>query len=121
MSSAAPRTPNLLIFRPVEMRVAVGVDVRVAIATRAGRPAFAAMPSMRSSSPADSTLIALRPSGTAQSSSAAVLPTPVKTMSEGANPALRATSISQIEFASTALPSPPSSRTMPKVEFALSA
>ena len=77
--------------------------------------------STRASSPADSTLIALTPSATAASSSSGVLPTPVNTICDGAKPALRATSISQIELASTALPSSRSSRASASVEFAFSA
>jgi hypothetical protein len=49
------------------------------------------------------------------------LPTPVKTICDGANPALRATSISHTELASTELPSCCSSRAIARVEFALSA
>ena len=91
------------------------------MATRAGRPTFSANASPRASSPADSTLMALRPSGTAASSSAGVLPTPVKTICDGANPALRATSISHTELASTELPSSRSSRAIASVEFAFNA
>ena len=50
-----------------------------------------------------------------------VLPTPVKTICDGAKPALRATSISHTELASTALPSSRSSRAIASVEFAFSA
>jgi hypothetical protein len=49
------------------------------------------------------------------------LPTPVKTMSRGANPARWATAISPPEFASARLPSARSSRAMASVELAFSA
>ena len=49
------------------------------------------------------------------------LPTPVNTMSCGSNPARRATSISQIEFASAALPRPCSSAAIANVELAFKA
>jgi hypothetical protein len=91
------------------------------IATRATSPAPRASASTRSSSPADSTLIAFRPNGTAQASSASDLPTPVKTMSAGVKPALRASSISQIELASAAAPRSRSSRASASVELALRA
>ena len=79
------------------------------------------MASTRASSPADSTLIAFNPSETAHSSSSADLPTPVNTISRGWNPALRASSISQMELASAAPPSSCTRRTMANVEFAFSA
>ena len=93
----------------------------IRMATRAATPIRVAIASTRASSPADSTLMARSPSGTAHSSSASDLPTPVNTMSAGSKPARRASSISQIEFASTALPAFPSSRTSAKAEFAFSA
>ncbi len=116
-------TPNLLIFSPVEMCgwLLASMSGLMRTATRARQPRRAAIASMRASSPADSTLIAFSPSGTAHSSSALDFPTPVNTMSRGSNPARRATSISQIELASAALPSSRSSLTMAKVELALSA
>ena len=56
--------------------------------------------------------------GTARSISSGVLPTPVKTMSDGENPARSARSISPIEFASTPLPTSHSRRTIASDEFA---
>ena len=91
-----------------DVRMALGVDVGIDADGDARRRArvASAIASMRASSPADSTLIAFSPSGTAHSSSAADLPTPVNTMSRRREArALRATSISQIELASAALPS----------------
>jgi len=91
------------------------------IATRTARPRRDPIASSLASSPADSTLIAFTPSATADSSSAGVLPTPVKTICEGSKPALRATSISQTELASTELPRPRNRRAMASAEFAFRA
>jgi hypothetical protein len=71
--------------------------------------------------PADSMLIAPTPIDTARPSSSWVLPTPVMTMSAGAKPARRATSISPAEFASAPAPSARRREAMASVELALSA
>jgi hypothetical protein len=116
-------SPNLLIFNPVEMCgwLSASMSGLMRMATRVTPPARAAIASIRASSPGDSTLIALRPSGTAHASSAADLPTPVNTISEGGNPAFRASSISQIELASAALPRSRIKRAIASAELAFRA
>ena len=116
-------TPNLLMCRPVEIWGCVPASMSglTRSATLARTPLALAARSMRSSSPADSALMAFNPSCTARSISSGDFPTPLKTMSSGANPARIASSTSPIELASTALPASRSSRTTASDEFAFMA
>jgi hypothetical protein len=66
-------------------------------------------------------LIVPMPCAIANACSSDVLPTPVNTMSAGANPARNATRTSPPELASARLPSERSSLAIASVEFAFSA
>ena len=107
-------TPNLLLFRPVEMCgwLCASMSGLTRTATRAVSPRAVAIASMRSISPSDSALMLRERRGSmARSSSASDLADAGEDdFLAGVNPARSATSISPPELASAAAPRPRSSR-----------